>query len=72
MSNELIIYLVSYGLVLRTYATAAYPLGGLVGVTHWRYAESTPDPSERESLVPVPIGDLDETIDAAIKENHAD
>lgn len=31
-----------------------------------------PDPSERESLVPVPIGDLDETIDAAIKENHAD
>jgi len=28
--------------------------------------------SERESLVPVPIGDLDETIDAAIKENHAD
>ena len=43
MSNELIIYVVSYGLVLRTHATAAYSLGGLVGVTHWRYAESTPE-----------------------------
>ena len=41
--NELIIYVVSYGLVLRTHATTAYPLGGLVGVTHWRYAESTPE-----------------------------
>ena len=43
MSNELIIYVVSYGLVLRTHATAAYPLGVLVGVTHWRYEESTPE-----------------------------
>ena len=38
------IYVVSYGLVLRTHATAAYPLGWLVGVTHWRYAEPTPEP----------------------------
>ena len=35
------IYVVSNGLVLRTYTTT---LGLLVGVTHWRYAEPTPEP----------------------------
>ena len=40
------IYVVIYSLVLRTHATAAYSLGGLVGVTHWRYAERTPEPPE--------------------------
>ncbi len=34
------IYVVSNGLVLRTYTTT---LGLLVGVTHWRYAEPTPE-----------------------------
>lgn len=35
------IYVVSNGLVLRTDTTT---LGLLVGVTHWRYAEPTPEP----------------------------
>ena len=35
------IYVVSNGLVLRTYTTT---LGLLVAVTHWRYAEPTPEP----------------------------
>lgn len=38
------IYVVSNGLVLKTHGTEACSLGGLVGVTHWRYAEPTPEP----------------------------
>ena len=34
------IYVVSNGLVLRTYTKT---LGLLVGVTHWRYADQTPE-----------------------------